>query len=100
MALSLPEDPDFETAQDLARWLEESGRRKRRETCLPTLPQLQGQRHAKEPVVTLHERPRYLTQPALLCLFGMATASFLFYYYAAVNLKILSLWSVVVFVGA
>jgi len=99
MALSLPEDPDLETAHDLARWLEESGRRKR-SAWLPRLPQSEEERYPNERVATVQERPRYLTQPALLSLFAMATVSFLLYYYAAINLKILSMWSVVVFVGA
>lgn len=99
MALTNPEEQDLETARELARWLEESGRRKFGADWVQSLSAVQ-EPPAEEVVVATQRRPEHITQARLLSLFAMATASFLVYYFAAVNLKILSMWSVIVFVAA
>lgn len=99
MALTIPEEQDLDTARELAHWLEESGRRKRNLAWVSSLAQTERQ-VVEEAAVDAQARSVYITQPALLSLFAMASASFLLYYFAVVNLKILSIWSVVVFVAA
>ena len=88
------EDLDLETAQDLARWLEESGRRKRGAVFSPNVPKQvrAAPRRTK--------RARYLTQPSLLYLFGVATVAYFVYYFAGVNVEIFSMRSLLVFIAA
>jgi len=94
MALKHPEDLDLETAQDLARWLEESGRRKRSAVFSAELPkQMRTARQRTKPA-------RYVTQPSLLYLFGVATIAYFVYYFAGVHVEIFSMRTLLVFIAA
>lgn len=79
--------------EELIRWLEEAGRRKIDRAGLEHSPQgSSGKNESPKP------RRRRITQPELLCLFAIAAASHLVYYFTDVQLQIASLSSVVFFV--
>lgn len=81
------EDPDT-SGDDLARWLEEAGRRRAaRQAAAPEPP--------APPPAKPRRRPRFLRE---LLLLALAAVAFLPYFFADVQLKIYSLHSLIVFV--
>ena len=78
--------------EDLARWLEESGRRKINRAWLEQLATKPSSK--QEP-----PKRRWITQPELLFLFALAAVSYLLYYFTEVHLQILALPSIVIFVS-
>jgi hypothetical protein len=78
---------------DLARWLEESGRRR-------AVPGRVVQLHQPSPITASSsaEPTPYLTRPSLVYLFALATLSYLIYYFVEVGLDIGTIPSVIVFI--
>jgi len=77
---------------DLARWLEELGRRKLKPKPAEVLP-------AQDPLKTPEPVHRRVTRPELLFLFAVAALTYLIYYLTDVQLQIISLPGLVVFVA-
>ena len=89
--------PDLEIGDEeieVARWMQESGRRKANPKLLEALA---AEPAAAAPVLT--KARRHITQPAALCLLGLTAASFLIYHFADVQLKIITMRSLLVFIG-
>jgi len=91
-------DEAFNVDEELARWLQEAGRRK---ACgSPSLPASASETSASETPASLPARP---AEPAFLerakrpLLLGIAAIAYLQYFYAGVMLKILALQSIVFF---
>jgi hypothetical protein len=82
-----------EEPPELARWLQESGRRKYNPAWVESL-------YAQVPSPVAPKRRRYITQPELLSLFAMAALAYLLYYFTDVRLEILAMHRIVVFVGS
>lgn len=82
--------PTAEDWEDLAHWLEESGRRK------AVADWVERERHGHEP----RDPPRRSSEskPHMLLLLALAAASFLLYYYMDVELQIALLPYVIVFI--
>ena len=89
-------EPDFHD-QDLARWLEEAGRRrvvrKAEAEAAPVEQPAEPALDAPGP-----EKRVYLSHPRELLLLAMAALAYLPYFYADVYVQIYSMKSVVVFV--
>lgn len=77
---------------EVARWMQESGRRKVDRKMVEALAERPAEAPAKAP-------RRYITQPSALCLLCLTTASFLIYHFADVQLKIVTMRSLLVFIG-
>lgn len=77
---------------EVARWMQESGRRKVDRKMVEAL----AERPAEAPAKAAR---RYITQPSALCLLGLTTAAFLIYHFADVQLKIVTMRSLLVFIG-
>lgn len=92
---------------DLARWLQEAGRRRvaRKPERLPEVigapdpakPVLTAAKSASAPAET-HSLARHIPHPRVLLLFTVAALSYLPYFYADVSVQISSLPRVIVFV--
>jgi len=87
----LEADPEFE----VARWLEETGRRRRKtERAEKFVPEEAG----PDPESPTRPTRRYLSKPSWLCLLILLSMSFLIYFFADVLLQIESIRRVIVFV--
>jgi hypothetical protein len=80
---------------DLARWLEESGRRKVNPDWLAALYAQEAQSVAAPP----RSKQPYVTQPTLLWLLGFAGFAYLQYFFIDVQLQVVSMRSLVVFIA-
>ena len=84
-------DPQHDDPANLARWLEEVGRRKYK-------PSASAQE--EEPRKTPRSGPpRRVARPELMFLLGQAASAYLLYYLVDVQLQILTVPAVVVFVA-
>jgi hypothetical protein len=88
-------DPE---AEELARWLQESGRRKINRAWLQAVTSAPATAPTTAPAVA-PVRTEWITRPALLTLLALLGLSSFVYEYADVNLRILSLPAIVVFVA-
>ena len=76
---------------DLARWLEESGRRKVNPEWLAAL-------YKQEAQIAL-PRKSHITRPTLLWLLGLAALAYLQYFFFDVQLQLVSMRSIVFFLA-
>ena len=97
-------DTDFHDP-DLARWLQEAGRRRSvpvrgagLEATAPLEAMAEPVAAEADPVPRAPERGRFITRPRELILFALAAMAFQSYFFADVYLQIYSLNSVIVFV--
>ena len=85
---------DFDDeGQDLARWLQESGRRKVDHAPVARLKNEPSTRKSAD-----LKQPRYITQPSSMSLLVVAALAYLQYIYIDVNLQIASMRPVTVFI--
>jgi len=87
-------DPFSDTGKDLAKWLQEAARRKRKKSAIgQRATQNSGQpTAARKPVLAYIERIRWVL------LSGLATVAFLQYFYTDTLLRIAYLPSIIFFV--
>ena len=86
---------------DLARWLQEAGRRRVARKPEQRLPEVIGAPAATEPAPGRTETKsleRHIRHPRVLLLFTVAALSYLPYFFADVSVQISSLPRVIVFV--
>ena len=84
-------DPEHDDPANLARWLEEVGRRRyKRPAALPL---------EEEPGKTPKPGRWRMARPELLFLLALAASAYLLYYHVDVQLQILSVPVIVVFVA-
>lgn len=98
MALSDLEIGDEEL--EVARWLEESGRRRASKVWLEQLTDNRPVTQSHREVQPVEERTwhRYVSQPSSLSLLALLAASYLIYFFADVQLQIELMRRIVVFV--
>jgi len=83
---------DRDGEPDLARWLEEMGRRKFKPGPADVLPE-------QDPLTTPAPAHRPATRPGLLFLLAVVALTYLLYYLADVQLQIISMPGIVVFIS-